>query len=115
MIELGDSSKNEVGVGAETASGLIGFKADGLGFGVEFEANISIERCDDELTLTSSDVTKFTVVDCVTNDFDKTPSTYVLTEADKKEIAYLVHPEIERELADSTESVIEELDELGDE
>lgn len=115
MIELGDSSKNEVGVGAQTASGLIGFKVDGLSFGVEFEANISIERCGEELTLLSSDITKFTVVDCVTNGADKKPATYVLTEEDKKEIAYLVHPEIERELADSAESVIEELEELGDE
>lgn len=115
MIELGDSSKNEVGVGAETASGLIGFKTDGRIFGVEFEANIRIDRCDDELTLTSSDITKFAVVDCFTNGSNQAPSTYILTAADKKEIAYLIHPEIERELADSSESVIEELDELDDE
>lgn len=113
MITLADINKNEVGAGAETASGLINVQNNNFRFGVEYEANISLTRNDDELELHRCDITKHTVVDCISKSDDK-PTNYVLTVDDKNELATLIRAEVEYEVKCSSESIIEELDELGD-
>lgn len=113
MITLGDRSKNEVGVSAETASGFIGVQNSSVRFGVEYEANISITRNDDNLELHRCDITKHTVIGGISH-HDNKPVDYVLTQDDKNELDTLIRAEIEYEMECSSESIIEELDELDE-
>lgn len=114
MFELIDSSKNEAGISAETASGFITVQNEKAVLGIEYEANVVIDRDDCDLTLRSIDVTKSTIMTCLDKHGNQIKPTYKLNNTEKEGIAYLIKDQLKEALEDCAESVNEELDELGE-